>query len=684
MHNNTRSNRTTTNNNSISQWPWKKLLSWVAHDCRHEKLLTWPESKQREFVQLFVTNELEQLKSFQHNYIAFFENLVHAILWPKEHHERSSSSRAGSRRNKKAKSAPRFDSPWCLVGGMTQTGKTVLKCLILDVCKLLQIAAVITTKGVAESRELRAKLAMLQDYFIEDDTLQRMSCQDMCTSLKRHACLVVADTHAQIQRATQAIQDWKQNSDASDFLVMIDECDEMFRTDTSEQCMEEALAKLLSAGPLVEVHVSATPLPIILDKLVKEADRDFLGACFVEPAEDYSGLTDLHFLLASNNQAIFLDQRLRAEDELHHISPHIPYFNCKVKRLYDDAYHTTHQGALLIDCSSPYVTVERVNIIEKARRVQQSYPRACVVAMHAEGMDYWKPGKSQMWVKNELIGGLLEKIDRDCGLQTPIFLFGWSKIRRGISFRSNGRVPTHMLMDMGPDFSVESCIQCLGRATGNYKTVLAKNGVNGVVVLTNASDFDTARRYFKLVQEIQRRLQHNGMNLRSALSSPFPWHLDILAGQPRKIGRNQNHRAYLEQLVTFESGPRFDLSDEERREVCCGADYQKYRRTIVFQTLQQADREGEESLTISQLVDKWDEEQPFRISQEVMYSELMILKSLCRVESETKLENDRKVSRYTTTDRELMSEEDDTNAEQEEMEEDGDGDGSLFSLYDEY
>ena len=42
----------------------------------------------------------------------------------------------------------------------------------------------------------------------------------------------------------------------------------------------------------------------------------------------------------------------------------------------------------------------------------------------------------QKW-RNSLIGEVLECIDAVFGLSIPVFIFGYSKIRRGISFRSN-------------------------------------------------------------------------------------------------------------------------------------------------------------------------------------------------------------------------------------------------------
>lgn len=44
---------------------------------------------------------------------------------------------------------------------------------------------------------------------------------------------------------------------------------------------------------------------------------------------------------------------------------------------------------------------------------------------------------------NKNVGDVIHYIDENFGLAMPVFIFGYTKMRRGISFRSNKRVPTH-------------------------------------------------------------------------------------------------------------------------------------------------------------------------------------------------------------------------------------------------
>ena len=49
------------------------------------------------------------------------------------------------------------------------------------------------------------------------------------------------------------------------------------------------------------------------------------------------------------------------------------------------------------------------------------------------------------------ISKVIKEIDDDesYGLDLPIVIVGYSKMQRGISFRSKKRVPTHMLVSLG-------------------------------------------------------------------------------------------------------------------------------------------------------------------------------------------------------------------------------------------
>jgi hypothetical protein len=112
------------------------------------------------------------------------------------------------------------------------------------------------------------------------------------------------------------------------------------------------------------------------------------------------------------------------------------------------------------------------------------------------------------------IGEVLEKLDVEYGLEWPIFVFGFSKMQRGMSFRSNQRVPSHILLSLGDGYSTEGMIQALGRATFNGKHILRTNGFQNVTVLTrygHESSFHSKSWHSNLIIVIWSKEIETGM-----------------------------------------------------------------------------------------------------------------------------------------------------------------------------
>jgi hypothetical protein len=141
-------------------------------------------------------------------------------------------------------------------------------------------------------------------------------------------------------------------------------------------------------------------------------------------------------------------------------------------------------------------------VYEKAQGVQDAYYDAegkNLVAIVIVGSGIaTRSSNGSSWVqqdKNLTISDVIKSFDDDerYGLDTPIFLFGFSQMTRGISFRSDRRVPTHIIVSRGGGYSVEDMVQTMGRATFCGKVVLEKNGFEGVTVLATYQDLTCAK-----------------------------------------------------------------------------------------------------------------------------------------------------------------------------------------------
>lgn len=115
---------------------------------------------------------------------------------------------------------------------------------------------------------------------------------------------------------------------------------------------------------------------------------------------------------------------------------------------------------------------------------------------------------------------ILNTIDQTFGLDTPVVVLGYTQMIRGNSFRSNGRVPTHIIQSLGAANSIEKMVQACGRGTYQGKEQLFANGFDQVRVLMTEADFSTLIAYSKFVDELVEKIKEGGeAPLTNALSA---------------------------------------------------------------------------------------------------------------------------------------------------------------------
>ena len=194
--------------------------------------------------------------------------------------------------------------------------------------------------------------------------------------------------------------------------------------------------------------ISATPVPLMIDLAhnihTSEEDIEFFN---LEPQDNYVGIEDIK-PLEINGKKVYLEQ-----NELNNRSGYtsdnvtVCYANEKVVALYDDALSNleNRKGILVLDCSCPRVYATN-NIKDKSSAVQKLYKnrgtQIIVVTYSGSGIAFKLSNKKWKAWHSTLIGELLEYIDEKYSLHMPVFIFGYSKMCRGISFRSSNRVPT--------------------------------------------------------------------------------------------------------------------------------------------------------------------------------------------------------------------------------------------------
>ncbi len=450
-----------------------------------------------------------------------------------------------------------------VVVGKTQSGKSSVKGIVQSLCGLLKIPLIVITKGVKESIELHEKLVTLAEgTLMEKRRIMVASCdQDGCdTDIKEHliynalegyhgGTLIIADTEAQVRKAINAVRRYRRNIPDGKFILVVDEADAMSRTEDREQVFEQALDELMDLNPSMTMKISATIFPVMLDILhstrtggrsdqIMSNDPKFFE---LEADEEYVGHEDIKPLTIDGKEVYLEDDEIKTDVRY----GDIPYANRKVMNFYDDAMSDMNRekGILLMDCTCPYVNTSG-NVREKAEAVQEHYAKQnkMLMVVTFAGAGPWMKPPYEPWNKRKeksSIGDIIKYIDREYNLQMPIFIFGYTKMCRGISFRSDKRVPTHMLMSLGTGHNCSTVIQTLGRATFNGLSVLQKNGFDHVKCLTKEDDYTLSVHHPKYIKGVIERVR-KGDSLAEAVAcadKKFPSFADILAKTPREIGK---------------------------------------------------------------------------------------------------------------------------------------------------
>lgn len=195
----------------------------------------------------------------------------------------------------------------------------------------------------------------------------------------------------------------------------------------------------------------------MLTDRTKDEDFDFFN---LQPQDNYVGIEAIK-PLEIDGKKVYLDQN-ELTKRTSYISGGVEgssggvevcYANEKVMALYDDALSSDSaaekKGILILDCSCPFVNVPGYSLKDKASAVQFVYSERgqdLIVITYSGG------GKISLKLPNEdwddetyrksLIGNLLNDIDNKYGLDMPVIVFAYTKMCRGISYRSDKRVAT--------------------------------------------------------------------------------------------------------------------------------------------------------------------------------------------------------------------------------------------------
>ena len=475
------------------------------------------------------------------------------------------------------------------IHGHTQSGKSTLKALAFAICEMVSLPLIVITKGVAESKDLKKKITGLLAGCAHKSSPTGHWWKNDIDML-----YVIADTAAQINRAVRRIEDTRKHQPNLKFALILDECDAMYRTSGRDQKTEIAFDDLMDLGPSLPIFITATPLPAWLTHICRQGLKD-ITMLKIGTTNDYSGVNDLRPIQDDNGDSLFLRhgdisrkagvpysckvtklnlQRCDKEslfpenDKIGDVQSNglpslggrkfIPYTNDDVMRFYDDALSDldTKKGILLLDSTCPSVQAEN-NIFDKSCCIQNHYRTQgkdiAVVVIVGKGIFIRRPGFKQGRFTKRTMSEVIQRLDDKYGLDLPIFVFGYSKMRRCISYRSEHRVPTHMVLMLGQGQSNENFIQAIGRATFNGLEALKRNGHENPKILTNEDDFLMALKYGNYMEKVHARRNQGDTALEALLGQNelFTDEENFLLHSNRKTGQDKTLASLLPTPESF-------------------------------------------------------------------------------------------------------------------------------------
>ena len=484
------------------------------------------------------------------------------------------------------------------VGGRTQSGKTAIKALGIIMAKQMGYPSVVMTKGLKECSETLQKFQGLFSYAHAvvpytstfDKTSKAQKMKLIQKVLSEGGTLLIIDNFSQVGIAHDILRKLMEASTIQSFVFMVDEADSAYRTEDRKQCFEQAYDKLLrDMRPIMTFMVSATPLTYLLEVAKVKTnsnhstasipwDENFAFFDIPTSPEDYVGLDMMKVLQDPITKTkVYLEEGEIRRSEIYH--------HPKYDMLYEDAIKaaSTKTGILLLDTSVPWVEAKS-NVYEKAELILQRYPSVCIITYTGTGgicvkgplrddvsssrvQSAGKGGRSRGrkvedgWRTipedhNTTIGSVIDTIP----LHVPVFLLGYHKAIRCISFRGDYRVPTHVGISLGKGHGLSNLVQAIGRATGNNKSVLTANGHDHVTILVNKEDFTSVIKHENFVSEFGKLMSVNNkttkgkggnMNAKDALVHALACHddnLNFLRHTKREIGKLKGQRQRMKRI----------------------------------------------------------------------------------------------------------------------------------------
>jgi len=479
-----------------------------------------------------------------------------------------------------------------LGGGRTQARKTPMKAAAMVMGKHHGFSSVLITTTCDGRNDLAQKLTELvsdtpadlkPQFHVAAEVNTRVRDTVLAEFARGGNCLVVNNSKAAIDKVRGMVQQTQgvardQRLDYKGFMLILDEADDFYRTDadTNDESGDTPREKMIKMeialrclkrceGLRLQFEVTATLLAIYL-KICKAngsgmSTIEAADIIYSEPSAEYTGPSSFYPMKDEQGEEIFLSKNELRRENL--------YISAKVKALYKRA--AANNRSLLLDVTTPAVTAPG-NVHQKAKKTLKLHANVIAIVVTGGHVTVYRMVESRMRTdrytsKSRMSDGsklafhkvlaMLDEEQRAVNgeLSQPVFVFGYSQLQRGISYRSQYRAPSHYLLDFGDDMPICRLVQTAGRASGEQKQLLMDNGFGGrVTILTKPFDYDTIQNYPAFLDEVKGTMDREQQNLRDAITKfTYPAEHNFKYGQRRTVAPKKNHAEdAFKEAVNFE------------------------------------------------------------------------------------------------------------------------------------
>lgn len=251
------------------------------------------------------------------------------------------------------------------------------------------------------------------------------------------------------------------------------------------------------------------------------------------------------------------------------------FINKAVLDFIDSAlYEKDKQGTLVIVNLNDRVNAQG-NVFEQAKEIRKHFEKEnkqfIVITITTTSKQYGRaapirieyPGATEPVYSAKSMWQVLNKINKEWGLDIPVVVLGFSQLTRGYSVSSEERKVTHIAVMRGNGHNLGNTYQAVGRGAYQGKDTLQRNGYDHVTILTTGCDYEAIQHLNNFTDTLFKRIESSNTDLpfSAVWNQTFPEFANIFRSTNRNLSPNKHHKIFYQDTVCCQ--PPTELTQTE-------------------------------------------------------------------------------------------------------------------------